>query len=102
MRLMKIKYPHEIKLIDRLNTCLKMCCIPHITFDDGDCFTTYIDNGKCTWEQVITEVNRVHPGKFEFEYESDVYIEDRTAYFDFRLNRKLSKIKDMLRGSCLI
>ena len=66
MRLMKIKYPHETKLKDRLHSCLDMCRIPHVVFDDGNCFTIFIDKGKCTWNQVMTEVNRVHAVKFRY------------------------------------
>ncbi len=66
MRLMKIKYPHETELKDRLHSCLDMCRIPHVVFDDGNCFTIFIDKGKCTWNQVMTEVNRVHAVKFRY------------------------------------
>lgn len=78
MRLMKIKYPHNEELKDRLNTCLDMCCIPHVIFDDIDHYTFYIDKGKCTWKQVITEVNRVYSVKYK--YESDLYIKNGKVY----------------------
>lgn len=80
MRLMKIKYPHNEKLKDRLNTCLDMCSMPHVIFDDIDHYTFYIDKGRCTWKQVMTEVNRVHAVKFG--YETGVWIEDGKVYVD--------------------
>ena len=80
MRLMKIKYPHNEELKDRLNTCLDMCCMPHVIFDDIDHYTFYIDKGRCTWKQVITEVNRVHAVKFG--YEKGLWIKDGKVYED--------------------
>lgn len=80
MRLMKIKYPHNEELKDRLNTCLDMCCMPHVIFDDIDHYTFYIDKGRCTWEQVMTEVNRVHAVKFG--YEKGLWIKDGKVYVD--------------------
>lgn len=77
-RLMKIRYPHEQNLVDRLKTCLDMCCIPHIIFDDVNYFTIYIDRGKCTWNQVMHEVNRVHAVKFG--YENGLEIKDGKLY----------------------
>ena len=76
MRLMKIKYPHETELKDRLHSCLDMCRIPHVVFDDVNCFTIFIDKAKCTWQQVMTEVNRVHAVKFR--YVNDMYIRKGT------------------------
>ena len=76
MRLMKIKYPHETELKDRLHSCLDMCRIPHVIFDDVNYFTIFIDKGKCTWQQVIAEVNRVHAVKFR--YVNDMYIRKGT------------------------
>lgn len=77
-RIMKIRYPHEQKLIDRLKTCLDMCCIPHVVFDDVDFFTVFIDKGKCTWNQVIREVNRVHAARIE--YSNRLKIKDGKLY----------------------
>lgn len=65
-RTMLIHYPHEKELIDRLDTCLKMCCMPHVIFDDRTRYTIYIDKGNCTWQQVMREVNRVHAVKFNY------------------------------------
>lgn len=65
-RIMLIHYPHDKALIDRLDTCLKMCCIPHVIFDDRIRYTIYIDKGNCTWAQVMREVNRVHAVKFNY------------------------------------
>ena len=67
MRLMKIKYPHIEELKERLHSCLDMCCIPHVIYDDVNNYTIYIDKGKCTWKQVMQEVNRVHAVKFDYE-----------------------------------
>lgn len=78
MRLMKIKYPHTEELKDRLHSCLDMCCIPHVIYDDINWYTIYIDKGKCTWKQVMQEVNRVHSVKFR--YENDMYIKNGKTY----------------------
>ena len=78
MRLMKIKYPHEEKLKDRLDTCLKMCNIPHVIYDDINFYTIFIDKGKCTWQQVMEEINRVHAVKFR--YVSKMYIKQGHTY----------------------
>lgn len=79
-RLMKIKYPHDEQLVRRLNACLDMCCMPHVIHDDYLYFTIYIDKGKCTWKQAMTEVNRVHAVKFR--YESNTWIKDGKVYVD--------------------
>lgn len=79
-RTMKIKYPHTEELKDRLHSCLDMCCIPHVIYDDVDYYTIYIDKGKCTWKQVMQEVNRVHP--VMFRYVNDIYIKDGKTYCD--------------------
>ncbi len=74
MRLMKIRYPHEQGLINKLKTCLDMCCMPYVIYDDFDFYTIYISKGKCTWDQVMHEVNRVDPVKFK--YENDIEIKN--------------------------
>ena len=79
-RLMKIKYPHDKSLVDRLCTCLDMCCMRYVIYDDYCWFTIYIDKNKCTWKQVMTEVNRVHAVKFR--YESNTWIKDGKVYVD--------------------
>lgn len=76
-RTMLIHYPHDKALIDRLDTCLKMCCMPHVIFDDKIRYTLYIDKGNCTWAQVMQEVNRVHAVKFK--YVTDESIEMRNG-----------------------
>lgn len=80
MRLMKIKYPHEEELKDRLHSCLDMCCIPHVIYDDINCYTIFIDKGKCTWNQVMQEVSRVFAVKFR--YVNDMWIENGKTYVD--------------------
>ena len=85
-RLMKIKYPHDDKLIGRLKTCLDMCCMPHVIHDDCEYFTIYIDKGRCTWNKVMDEVNRVHAVKFR--YESNAWIQNGIVHVevgDFRI-----------------
>lgn len=71
-RLMRIKYPHDRKLVDRLCTCLDMCCMPHVVHDDYNCFIIYIDKGRRTWNQVMDEVNRVHAVKFRYESNTQI------------------------------
>ena len=73
-RVMKINYPPNKHLVDRLSTCLDMCCMPHVILDDKIHYTIYIDRGTCAWEQVMEEVNRVHSVKFRFV--SDCYIKN--------------------------
>lgn len=80
MRIMKIKYPHTEELKNRLHSCLGMCCIPHVIFDDRSHYTIFIDKDKCTWKQVMTEVNRVYPVKFD--YVNNCYIKNGTLYED--------------------
>lgn len=72
-RLIEIHYPYEKKLVDRLDACLSMCCMPFVIFDDKIRYTIYIDKGGCTWKQVITEINRVHATKIR--YVNDCHIE---------------------------
>lgn len=83
-RLMVIKY-REQKDVDRLDTCLKMCCLPHVIFKEcefvggGALWKIYIDRGHYSWEQVMAEVNRVHAVKFEFINDGS-YIKDGELY----------------------
>lgn len=65
-RTMLIHYPHDKALADKLHTCLDMCCIPHVIYDDLFRYTIYIDKGTCTWQQVMQEVNRVKSTKFRY------------------------------------
>lgn len=64
-RLMIVRYRNEAD-VGRLDTCLKMCCMPHVIlkeceFTDGSAqWIIYIDRGRHTWEKVMREVNRVH------------------------------------------
>lgn len=84
-RLMLIEYRDQ-KDVERLDTCLKMCCIPHVAFKEyefvggGALWKIYIDRGKCTWEQVMREVNRVHAVKFRFV--NDCFIKNGLVYVD--------------------
>lgn len=80
MRLMRIKYPKKEKLVNRLHTCLDMCCMPHVIYDDINYYTIYIDKGKCTWGQVMTEVNRVHAVRFR--YDDNLRIDNGKIYVD--------------------
>lgn len=83
-RLMVVKYQNQ-RDVDRLDTCLKMCCLPHVIFKEyefvggGALWKIYIDRGSLTWEQVMTEVNRVHATKFEFINDGS-YIQDGRLY----------------------
>jgi hypothetical protein len=84
-RLMLIKYTDQ-NHVERLKTCLDMCCMPHVVikeyeFVDGNAlWKIYIDRGKCTWKQVMQEVNRVHPVKFC--YVDDHFIKNGILYMD--------------------
>lgn len=84
-RLLVIKYTNET-YVDRLKTCLDMCCMPYVVikeceFIDGDAlWRIYIDRGKCTWGQVKQEVNRVHAAKFN--YANNMYIKNGRVYVD--------------------
>ena len=79
-RLMIVRYRNEAD-VGRLDTCLKMCCMPHIIlkeceFTDGSAqWIIYIDRGRHTWEKVMREVNRVHAVKFSYTSGGE-YIED--------------------------
>lgn len=79
-RTMKIRYPHDERLKDRLHSRLDMCCIPHVIYDDIDEYTIFIDKGKCTWNQVMQEVNSVHA--VMFRYVNNICIKDGQAYVD--------------------
>lgn len=80
MRLMKIRYPYREELKDRLHSCLEMCSIPHVIYDDVFQYVIYIDKGKCTWKQVMQEINKVHSAKFE--YKNGMYIKDGKVCVD--------------------
>ena len=80
MRLMKIKYPHIEALKDRLHVCLDICCIPHVIYDDYDGYTIFIDKRRCTWNEVMQEVNRVHAVKFS--YVNNMWIKNGSVYED--------------------
>lgn len=80
MRIMKIKYPHTEELKNRLHSCLDMCCISHVIFDDRSHYTIFIDKGKHTWKQVMEEINRVHSVKFD--YVQNHYIKNGKLYED--------------------
>lgn len=91
MRLMKIKYPHNEELMERLHSCLDMCCMHHVIYDDESHYTIYIDKGKSTWKQVMAEVNRVHAVKIR--YENDIHIENGKIHVDcgmFTINRRIN------------
>ncbi len=83
-RLMVVKYQNQ-RDVDRLDTCLKMCRLPHVIFKEyefvggGALWKIYIDRGNLTWEQVMAEVNRVHATKFEFINDGS-YIQDGRLY----------------------
>lgn len=79
-RIMKIRYPHKEELKDKLHSRLDMCCIPHVICDDTNGYTIFIDKGKCTWNQVMQEVNSVHA--VMFRYENNTYIKDGQVYVD--------------------
>lgn len=83
-RLMCITYRCTQELIDRLKTCLDMCCIKYVIYKEWDFvggesyYKIYIDKNKCTWEQVKREVNRVKPVKFRFT--NEYYMKDGLLY----------------------
>lgn len=85
-RLMVIKYQCTEDIIERLQTCLDMCCIKYVIFKeydftDGDSlYIIYIDKNKCTWKQVMTEVNRVKSTKFS--YVSGEYIDNGRVFME--------------------
>lgn len=77
-RLMKIDYPHNVELVDKLKESLKNISCPHVVFDDSVRYRIYIDRGSNTWEAVIRAVNSVHAVKFT--YENDYYIKNGKLY----------------------
>lgn len=79
-RIMTITYPHDETKINRLQTCLKMCAIRFVIIDDVINYKIYIDKNKCTWQQVMQEVNRVHAVKFRFR--NDMYIKNGLVYVE--------------------
>lgn len=85
-RLMVIKYQCTEDIIERLQTCLDMCCIKYVIFkeydftDGNSLYKIYIDKNKCTWEQVKAEVNRVKSTKFN--YVSGEYIENGRVFME--------------------
>lgn len=82
-RLMLIQYRDQNN-VNRLNTCLNMCCFLHVIIKEyefvggGALWKIFIDRGKCTWEQVMHEVNRVRAVKFRFV--NDHYIKNGMVY----------------------
>ena len=84
-RLMLIKYTDQ-NHVERLKTCLDMCCMPYVVikeyefFGGGALWKIYIDRGKCTWKQVMQEVNRVHAVKFR--YVDDHFIKNGILYMN--------------------
>lgn len=71
MRLMKIIYTNETD-VNRLKTCLDMCAIKYVVHKDyefiggGAKYVIFIDKNKCTWNEVIREINRVHSVKMKY------------------------------------
>lgn len=84
-RLMLIRYTDE-SYVNRLKTCLDMCCIPHVAikecdFVDGSAlWKIWIDRGGHTWKRVMEEVNRVHAVKFR--YVDNMYIKNGCLYVE--------------------
>lgn len=84
-RLMLIKYTDQ-NHVERLKTCLDMCCMPYVAIKEYEfvggsaLWKIYIDRGKCTWKQVMQEVNRVHAVKFR--YVDDHFIKNGILYMD--------------------
>lgn len=84
-RLMLIKYTDQ-NHVERLKTCLDMCCMPYVAIKEyefvggGALWKIYIDRGKCSWKQVMQEVNRVHAVKFR--YVDDHFIKNGILYMD--------------------
>ena len=73
-RLMRIIYPYDEKLKNRLLTCLDMCCAKYAVLCNGAEYEIFIDRGRWTWNQIINEVNRVRPVKIRFV--NDCYIKN--------------------------
>ena len=68
-----------------------MCCIKYVIlkqydFTDGDSlYEIYIDKNKCTWQQVMREVNRVKSVKFNY-ISLYFYVELSTKRINFFLH----------------
>lgn len=88
-RLMVIEYRNQND-VDRLKTCLDMCRMPFVAIKEcefvggGALWKIFIDRGGCSWEQVMREVNRVHPVKFRFV--NDEYIENGVLHTAIYVN----------------
>ncbi len=82
-RLMLIEYRDQ-NHVNRLDTCLNMCCFPHVIIKEyefvggGALWKIYIDRGRGSWEQVKREINRVKAVKFKFI--NDHYIKNGMVY----------------------
>lgn len=69
----------------RLQTCLKMCCVPFVAFREyefiggGAFWKIYIDRGRLSWNEVMHEVNRVRSVKFCWVNDGS-YIQDGKLY----------------------
>lgn len=89
-RLMLIKYTDQ-NHVERLKTRLDMCCMPYVAIKEyefvggGALWKIYIDRGKCTWKQVMQEVNRVHP--VLFRYVKNMEIQNGNLYVNFKMGK---------------
>lgn len=80
-RTLFFQYPKDKNLINRLKTCFDMACIKYVIFEDYFNYTIYVDKNKCTWQQVIKEINRIKATKYTYttgerieEYNSKNYV----------------------------
>lgn len=79
-RLMKIQYPYNKELINKLKSILDMHTLDYVVFDEAIRFMIFIDRGKLTWKQVMEDINKVHAVKYNFV--NDRWIENGKIYID--------------------
>ena len=79
-RLMKIQYPYNKELINKLKSILDIHALDYVVLDDVIRFMIFIDRGKLTWEQVMKEINKVHAVKYNFV--NDRWIKNGEIYID--------------------
>ena len=79
-RLMKIQYPYNKELINKLKSILDMHTLDYVVFDESIRFMIFIDRGKLTWKQVMEEINKVHAVKYNFV--NDRWIENGKIHID--------------------
>ena len=64
---MIVHFPYKKGLINRLDTVLSLCCMPHTIFDKHDYYAVWVNKGKyCTWKDVDKEIDRVFHAERHF------------------------------------